>query len=54
MLELWRVHRRKTGKAAGIDVEDGARGVISEVMEEVVVSGDDKKEVNTQQLEKKA
>ncbi|KFX95808.1 hypothetical protein O988_05604 [Pseudogymnoascus sp. VKM F-3808] len=36
MLELWRVHRVKVGRAAGVDVEEGAREVTTEGM----VSGD--------------
>ncbi|OBT58141.1 hypothetical protein VE04_01113 [Pseudogymnoascus sp. 24MN13] len=58
MLELWRVHRGKSGRAAvGVDVEEGgeAGGVRvrgEDVMEEVVVvSGDHKKEVNRQQVQ---
>jgi hypothetical protein len=39
MLELWRVHRGKTGGAAGVDVEEGA----GEVTMEGMVSGDGKK-----------
>jgi hypothetical protein len=39
MLELWRVHRGKTGGAAGVDVEEGA----GEVTMEGMVSGDGEK-----------
>lgn len=42
MLELWRVHRRKVGKAAGVDVEEGAR----EVTTEEGVLGDEEKGEN--------
>ncbi|KFY37952.1 hypothetical protein V494_04581, partial [Pseudogymnoascus sp. VKM F-4513 (FW-928)] len=44
MLELWRVHRRNAGKAAGADVENGSGEMRQEKTEEVI-SGDDSKGV---------
>ncbi|KFZ10618.1 hypothetical protein V501_05121 [Pseudogymnoascus sp. VKM F-4519 (FW-2642)] len=62
MLELWRVHRGKLGRAGRaaavgvVDIEEGAgtAAVREELVEEVVVSGDHKKEVKTQHTDEKS
>ncbi|OBT62812.1 hypothetical protein VE03_07665 [Pseudogymnoascus sp. 23342-1-I1] len=44
MLELWRVHRRKDGRAVGGDIEEGAGEAREEVMEEVASADGEKGE----------